>query len=107
MYKTLQFIRHRDYHRKVRMVDADLVTPKNWPPGNLFMEVFEGDSSGKRVVRWDFTILGADASVAVPLSVWEPLIQRGMVWQLVWLPSGGGASATGDCEVAGPVVVVG
>lgn len=105
---VLRFVRHRDFHHQYRMVDvANRSLPKNFPPGNLFLEVFEGGSSGKRVVRWDYTIVGAEASVSVAFSVWEPLLVRGLEFQLVWLPSGAGVGATGDCEVAGPVVVVG
>ena len=105
---VLRFVQHRDFHHTYRMVElADRSTPKNFPPGSLFLEVFEGGSSGKKVVRWDYTIARAEASVSVPFSVWSPLMVRGLEFQLVWWPSGGGVVATGDCEVAGPVVVVG
>ena len=115
---VLRFVQHRDFHHKYRMVDvADRSKPKNFPPGNLFLEVFEGGSGGRRVVRWDYTIVGAEASVSVPFSVWsllmvrglefQLLMVRGLEFQLVWLPGSSGVGASGDCEVAGPVVVVG
>ena len=105
---VLRFVQHRDFHHKYRMVDvADRSTPKNFPPGNLFLEVFEGGSGGRQVVRWDYTIVGSEASVSVQFSVWSLLMVRGLEFQLVWLPGSSGVGASGDCEVAGPVVVVG
>ena len=42
---VLRVVQHRDFHHKYRMADvSDRSTPKNFPPGNLFLEVFEGGS---------------------------------------------------------------
>ena len=100
---VLRFVQGDDFREQLRMVEPDRVTPKPWPAGSLWLDVVV---DGRQVVRWDFVVVGSEASLSVAFADWVGVVPRGGRFHLKWLGSGFGVSSSGETLVAGPVVVV-
>lgn len=94
---SLILTRGRDFRWSFQFAEDD-GTPVNFPAGSLFFEL----TPASGVVRWEFDIVDAMASLKVE-SEDVDLIPAKTLWQLVWLPEG--EAAGGDPKARGKVVV--
>ena len=104
---VLRFVERDDWRDVVRFTEPDRVTPKNWPAGSLWLDVLSDGSNPVVLGRWDWVIVGADASVSIPVADWSAKITaRAARFQWKWLAAGSGAGSSGLTLVSGPVVRV-
>ena len=77
----LVLTRHRDFKFTFDFYDENGVQ-QPFPAGQLYFEVYQSP-----VLKWPFTIVGAQATVKVESDVVDKVPARTR-WQLVWLPDG-------------------
>ncbi len=99
----LTFTVRRDKTIFVRMTEADQVTPRSWPPGSLFFDVYSAEAVPRSLARWDWVLSGSEASITIPVAEFMRLPRQAR-YQWVWLPVGASASATGVALARGSVV---